>query len=200
MYEQGYLQKSDYEDACREKIKISKQVQEFKNYETTYIVYCAVQYLMELHGFDFRYQFESEEDYKQYQESYESAYNLEKSNLYANGYTITTSLNADAQRGADALEQIPCALVGHPQLPGQLDCGDPSLILAHQIECKKPLRQRQMGLVQDRPCRHGNLVTALGALISAIAQPVSMPTPTFGADVPLFPPLCCQIVQARTSC
>jgi len=27
MYEQGYLQKSDYEDACREKIKISKQVQ-----------------------------------------------------------------------------------------------------------------------------------------------------------------------------
>lgn len=98
MYEQGYLQKSDYEDACREKIKISKQVQEFKNYETTYIVYCAVQYLMELHGFDFRYQFESEEDYKQYQESYESAYNLEKSNLYANGYTITTSLNADAQR------------------------------------------------------------------------------------------------------
>ena len=32
MYEQGYLQKSDYEDACREKIKISKQVKEFKNY------------------------------------------------------------------------------------------------------------------------------------------------------------------------
>lgn len=98
MYDQGYLQKDSYEEACQEKIKIQKQVPEFKNYETTYIVYCAVEYLMKLHGFDFRYQFESEEDYEQYQESYESAYNLEKSNLYAKGYTVTTSLNADAQQ------------------------------------------------------------------------------------------------------
>lgn len=98
MYEQGYLSKSSYEQACQEKIKILKQVPEFNNYETTYAVYCAVEYLMKLHGFEFRYQFEDETDYEQYQESYESAYNLEKSNLYAKGYTVTTSLQADAQR------------------------------------------------------------------------------------------------------
>ena len=53
---------------------------------------------MKLHGFEFRYHFSDEADYKAYQESYEAAYNLEKTNLYAKGYTITTSLRSDAQR------------------------------------------------------------------------------------------------------
>lgn len=98
MYEEGYISKSDYHEACKEKMKVEKQVAEFNNYETTYAVYCAVEYLMKLHGFDFRYHFSDEADYKAYQESYEAAYNLEKTNLYAKGYTITTSLRSDAQR------------------------------------------------------------------------------------------------------
>lgn len=97
MYEEGYISKSAYQEACTEKIKVEKQVSEFNNYETTYAVYCAVEYLMQLHGFEFRYQFQNDADYKEYQESYETAYNLEKSNLYAKGYTVTTSLQADAQ-------------------------------------------------------------------------------------------------------
>ena len=98
MYEEGYISKSDYHEACKEKMKVEKQVAEFNNYETTYAVYCAVEYLMKLHGFEFRYHFSDEADYKAYQESYEAAYNLEKTNLYAKGYTITTSLRSDAQR------------------------------------------------------------------------------------------------------
>lgn len=98
MYTEGYISKSAYEKACKEKIKIQKQVSEFNNYETTYAVYCATEYLMKLHGFDFRYEFKDEADYQDYQESYESAYNLEKSNLYAKGYTVRTSLRPDAQR------------------------------------------------------------------------------------------------------
>lgn len=98
MYEEGYISKSAYTEACKEKMKVEKQVAEFNNYETTYAVYCAVEYLMKLHGFDFRYHFSDEADYKAYQESYEAAYNLEKTNLYAKGYTITTSLRSDAQR------------------------------------------------------------------------------------------------------
>lgn len=98
MRDEGYISGSAYEEACQEKIKVEKQVSEFYNYETTYAVYCAVEYLMKLHGFDFRYQFQDEADYKQYQEAYESAYNLEKSNLYAKGYTVTTSLQPDTQR------------------------------------------------------------------------------------------------------
>lgn len=98
MYEEGYISKSAYTEACKEKMKVEKQVAEFNNYETTYAVYCAVEYLMKLHGFEFRYHFSDEADYKAYQESYEAAYNLEKTNLYAKGYTITTSLRSDAQR------------------------------------------------------------------------------------------------------
>lgn len=102
MYEEGYLSKSAYQQACEEKIKVEKQVSEFNNYETTYAVFCAVEYLMKLHGFEFRYQFQNDADYEEYQESYESAYNLEKSNLYAKGYTLTTSLQSGAQ---SALQQ-----------------------------------------------------------------------------------------------
>ncbi len=97
MKDEGYISAGAYQEACKEKIKIEKQESEFYNYETTYAVYCAVEYLMKLHDFDFRYEFSSEEDYKQYQEAYEAAYNLEKTNLYANGYSVTTSLRTDAQ-------------------------------------------------------------------------------------------------------
>lgn len=98
MYDEGYVSKSAYEQACAEKIKVSKQVSEFYNYETTYAVYCAVEYLMKLHGFEFRYEFQDNADYKEYEEAYEAAYNLEKSNLYAKGYTVTTSLQPEVQR------------------------------------------------------------------------------------------------------
>lgn len=98
MYEEGYISRSAYGEACKEKIRIVKQVSEFNNYETTYAVHCAAEYLMKLHGFDFRYEFQDDADYEAYQESYEAAYNLEKSNLYAKGYQVTTSLRVDAQR------------------------------------------------------------------------------------------------------
>lgn len=98
MYDEGYVSKSAYVQACAEKIKVSKQVSEFYNYETTYAVYCAVEYLMKLHGFEFRYEFQDDADYKEYEEAYEAAYNLEKSNLYAKGYTVTTSLQPEVQR------------------------------------------------------------------------------------------------------
>lgn len=102
MYEEGYITKSAYEQALQEKIQITEETAEFYNYETTYAVACAVEYLMRIHGFEFRYEFSDEEDYQAYQESYEAAYNLEKTNLYAKGYRITTSLQTDTQQ---ALQQ-----------------------------------------------------------------------------------------------
>lgn len=97
MYGEGYLSKSEYEAALKEKIKIQKGTSEFYNYETTYAVSCAVEYLMQLHGYEFRYEFSNEEDYQSYLEAYEAAYNLEKTNLYAKGYKIKTSLQTDTQ-------------------------------------------------------------------------------------------------------
>lgn len=98
MYGEGYISKSSYDEARKEKIKIQKAKSEFYNYETTYAVNCAVEYLMKLHGFAFRYEFSGEDDYKEYQESYDAAYNLEKTNLYAKGYQVTTSLRTDTQQ------------------------------------------------------------------------------------------------------
>lgn len=97
MYQEGYIQKSAYEKALAEKIKIKKQAPEFYNYETTYAVFCAVEYMMKLHGFEFRYDFADEKAYESYLESYEEAYNLEKTNLYAKGYSVRTSLQTDTQ-------------------------------------------------------------------------------------------------------
>lgn len=102
MREKGYISKGACEKAKKEKITIAEKKSEFFNYETTYAVSCAVECLMERHGFEFRYSFDSDEDYKDYLESYETAYNLEKTGLYANGYKITTSLQTDTQR---ALQQ-----------------------------------------------------------------------------------------------
>lgn len=98
MYGEGYISKSAYDAARKEKIKIQKAKPEFYNYETTYAVYCAVEYLMELHGFDFRYEFADEEDYRKYKEAYDAAYNLEKTHLYAKGYKVSTSLQTDTQQ------------------------------------------------------------------------------------------------------
>ena len=97
MYQEGYIEKGAYEKALAEKIKIKKQAPEFYNYETTYAVFCAVEYMMKLHGFEFRYDFADEKAYESYLESYEEAYNLEKTNLYAKGYSIRTSLQTDTQ-------------------------------------------------------------------------------------------------------
>lgn len=102
MLDEGYLSKAEYVTAVNEEIEISKAKADFYNYQTTYAVSCAVRYLMKLHGFEFRYYFVSQEDYEDYQESYASAYNLEKASLYASGYKITTSLDLEAQ---DALQQ-----------------------------------------------------------------------------------------------
>ncbi len=103
MYKEGYLKKGDYERALQEKITIQKPSGEFYNYETTYAVYCAVEYLMKLHGFEFRYEFTDQEDYEEYLESYDAAYNLEKKNLYAKGYRVATSLDTGVQ---EALQQV----------------------------------------------------------------------------------------------
>lgn len=48
---------------------------------------------------------------------------------------------------ADTLEHIPGSLIGRPQLAGELDCRNPAFILACQVECQKPLRQRHMALM-----------------------------------------------------
>lgn len=105
MYEMGYITENECSQAKNEQLTVRAEKQSigFYNYETTYAIDCAVEYLMKLDGFAFRYEFDSEEDYENYQQLYEEQYELEKSNIYSGGYKIYTSLDTEKQSELQAV-------------------------------------------------------------------------------------------------
>lgn len=103
MCKMGYISEKQRDEAINEKITIKRQKRGFYNYETTYAVHCATEYLMQLNGFEFQYTFANDEEYKEYQTNYQAVYDRSKNELYTKGYRIYTSLNHDtveAMQGA----------------------------------------------------------------------------------------------------
>lgn len=101
MYDCGYITEAQLSEALNEKITICDQESgedEFYNYETTYAVNCAVEYLMKLDGFDFKYEFVSDDVYDEYEDDYAEAYDEAKNKLYTGSYKIYTSIDEDAQQ------------------------------------------------------------------------------------------------------
>ena len=105
MYNEGYITEEECTQAKAEELSVlaEKQAVGFHNYETTYAIDCAVEYLMKLDGFNFQYEFDTQEDYENYQQLYEEQYDLEKANIYSGGYKIYTSLDTTKQ---DALQAV----------------------------------------------------------------------------------------------
>lgn len=97
MKSMGYITEDAYDTAIKEEIVIQKAQYEFRNYETTYAIECAVRYLMKLDGFTFTYDFHTYDDYKAYKSAYDEAYAVAKEELYTGGYRIYTSLDPDKQ-------------------------------------------------------------------------------------------------------
>ncbi|MCR4745498.1 MAG: penicillin-binding protein, partial [Lachnospiraceae bacterium] len=98
MLEEDMISKDDYELAVSEKISLKEQTNtELNDYQATFAMDCAVRYLMSLDGFEFRYTYDSDEDYKNYKALYDESYEEEKSSLYSNGYKIYTTLDSEAQ-------------------------------------------------------------------------------------------------------
>lgn len=91
----GYITQDEYQDAVNEAIVIDKPSYVYYDYETTYAVDCAVRYLMDLDGFDFEYDWNTMDEYRNYQSRYEEAYDTYKHQLYTQGYRIYTSLDSD---------------------------------------------------------------------------------------------------------
>ncbi len=61
---------------------------------------------------------------------------------------------------ADSMAQVPCGLIGNPEHPFNL-IGTHSLAgFRHQIGNQEPFRQREMGVVEDRTDRDGELIFA----------------------------------------
>lgn len=98
MHKQGYITDKEFDKAIKEKIKLKQSKSILNDYETTYAIECAVRYLMNNQGFKERTYFNSKNDYKEYQESYEDVYNQCRQRLYVEGYDIYTSIERDIQR------------------------------------------------------------------------------------------------------
>lgn len=100
MYECGYITKDAGEAALVEQITVAEpeEDQTFYNYEVTYAINCAVRYLMKLDGFDFQYDFSTDEEYTEYNDRYDESYQQARHKLYTGGYKITTTMNLNSQK------------------------------------------------------------------------------------------------------
>ena len=97
MHELALITDEEYEKAKAEEIVIQKPTYEFNDYHSTYAIDCATRYLMELDGFEFRYSFENNDDYKEYKAYYNDVYELAKHKLYNGGYRVYTTLDGTIQ-------------------------------------------------------------------------------------------------------
>lgn len=100
MQECGYITADACTEAKSQQIALTSSVEEeetFYNYETTYAINCAVRYLMEKDGFEFQYNFDSEDAYTEYNKNYDEAYSQAKHELYTGGYEVYTTIDLKAQ-------------------------------------------------------------------------------------------------------
>lgn len=98
LYDNGKIDNAEYKTALDETITLNKDKTERKNYVETYAYHCAIRALMKKEGFKFQYQFDSDEDRKAYDKSYNKLYNGIQKQLYTNGYRIYTSIDLDKQK------------------------------------------------------------------------------------------------------
>lgn len=99
MLECKYITNEEYDTALAEEPKIVQKSENVanENYMITYAVHCAALKLMEYEGFEFKYTFETADEYKQYTELYNPTYNAAVANIRSGGYEIHTSLNPRIQ-------------------------------------------------------------------------------------------------------
>ncbi len=100
MLEVGYLSQEEYNSSVTQSLRIVQEEAEGtnENYQSSYAIHCAALELMKLDNFEFRYTFDSKEDYMAYTEHYQLLYNEKSDELRAGGYRIYTSLDSSLQQ------------------------------------------------------------------------------------------------------
>ena len=75
MLKQGHITQEEHDEAVKERPEILKKSDNVggQSYETTYAVHDAALLFMKHSGFDFKYTFESEEEYTEYKDTYSEA-------------------------------------------------------------------------------------------------------------------------------
>lgn len=104
MQEVGFIGSEEYERAIKEPLTILQQTQEGtdENYQVSYAVQSASLELMKLDGFNFKYTFESKEDYDNYMGAYSDKYKEYSDKIRSGGYKIYTTLDSKLQGGVQA--------------------------------------------------------------------------------------------------
>lgn len=103
MLEDGKISQSACEEALAEEIVLNRPAELAKNdYVETYTYDCAARALMELEGFTFCNEFESDDEQEEYEEEYDALYAECKKKLYTGGYRIYTSFDLDLQEKLQA--------------------------------------------------------------------------------------------------
>lgn len=100
MQECGYITQTACAQAKDQTIEVAEieEDESFYNYEVTYAIDCAVRNFMEQDGFDFQYEFSTDEEYESYKKLYDEAYSQAKHKLYTGGYKVYTTMNLEMQR------------------------------------------------------------------------------------------------------
>lgn len=107
MLELEMISNTEYQKAISEKIEVIHNEDITYDYNTSYAIDCAIRYLMKINEFPFQYHFDSKNEYLDYLEEYEIAYEENRKELYSGGYKVYTSLNDEVQQLAqDALDEI----------------------------------------------------------------------------------------------
>lgn len=97
MFDQGEIDITLYTEAVNENIVLTPGEKLINNYEETFIRYCATLELMRVDGFEFKNEFETDEEENKYREKYSEAYDKWNSMLFTGGYRIYTTIDEKMQ-------------------------------------------------------------------------------------------------------
>lgn len=98
MLEDKVITQSEYDNAVAEKIELNVPEPVKRNYIQTFITYCATKKIMDLNGFEFKNNFDSDEEQDAYNSEYNDAYAAAQKQLINNGYRIYTSIDLKKQK------------------------------------------------------------------------------------------------------
>lgn len=101
MYKLNMLSEKEYNDEKNREIILKVNESEINNvvtdYAQSYAVHEAVEFLMSYYGFQFKYDFNDEEERTTYWNSYDSEYKYYYNELISGGYDIYTSIDQNIQ-------------------------------------------------------------------------------------------------------
>lgn len=96
---EGYITEEERDNAKSQALSIVQEYAEGtkENYQTSYAIHCAALELMKNDGFKFKYTFENHDDYINYKNKYDDAYQEKSDLIRAGGYKIYTTLDTQMQ-------------------------------------------------------------------------------------------------------